>query len=218
MGSIATQTDFVLFPAASISGVVVDARGNPLPGRTIRVAYRDPEVSNLINRFGMFAAWMFGEEKTDLLGRFNLANVQPDAPITIEVCSGSVVGASYDIQLKASQSLQGVVLTCIDDPPWLLVRILGQGGQPVTGAHLQLSRDVPNEPQYSRSKDLSRARFTSTNESGEARFQAVHPGRQRLIVRHPEYETQSTNIYVAPVPSANQVLLVLLRRNGAPTR
>ncbi|MGI8783416.1 MAG: hypothetical protein ACR2L2_07190 [Acidobacteriota bacterium] len=212
VGAVNTQEDFVLYPGASVSGVVADSGGNPVPERQLRIAYKDQDLGNLINRFGIFASWMFGETKADAIGRFTLANVQPNTPLVIEVCKGPVVTSSYDIQLKPGQTVQDLVLMRGDNPPSLKVRVLGEDGRPIPRAHLQLARHVPTSPGYSRSQDLSRAQFQSSSEGGQAIFDAVHQGTHKVTVRHPEYQPHSTDIVVTSGTPGHEVLVVLIKR------
>ncbi len=165
-----------------IAGKVVDPRGVPMSGVTVKlnpVLVSEDELANA-----------FQKQTTDAEGRFRFEGFRRGASVDLSATSPGHPPALVEsvevpapelltITMKAGRSLAG--------------RVTGPAGEPVRNAEISLQAERPVQSSLGHLMDASRTLGT-TDEDGRFRVQGVEPGAAGLRITAPGYRSRSQSV------------------------
>jgi protocatechuate 3,4-dioxygenase beta subunit len=131
---------FVLSPAGSVSGRVVDAQGTPVPRARVWLSYR-----------GEAGGWRRAEEaggdEADAFGQFSIPVVAQGKPFVLHAESDEWLVSSSGTMLLRADQMQGILLLLSRRGTTISGRIVDDGGRPVSGAVVRL-RAIPADGEF----------------------------------------------------------------------
>lgn len=173
------EVDFVLNPAASISGRVVrDVDSQPVADAVVSAYQRPPQ----------HALWLGNQRRarTGVDGAFEVRNLDP-GEYRVFAARGNLAGR-LEGQVSLGLAERKTVVVRVGNRPQISGRVSDSEGQPVVGAEVGL-RLV--EPQ------ASSGLTASTDASGGFLFEAVLPGSYGLVARSREHAPARRILQVA---------------------
>ena len=173
-----TRWDVKLDPGRTLTGVLVDARGNPLPGWIVSVTPAD-------NRW--FEGWQdfFGTERTDAQGRFGVSSL-PDYGLSVAVQTPPQEGMRLVQTLEIARTATGEQRIVVPDSAFAQSKVTGilvdGRGKPLPDAALSLTNTEYEWNVRALGTQLER-------DTGRFQFEKVAPGRYRLGIQAAGYIT-----------------------------
>jgi len=190
-GGNSITVPFSLEEAASLSGRIVDTRGAPVIGATVRVAYNGDIAPFLI-------AADLGETQTDTNGEFTVSNVSPGQRFVLEALT-SVHPVEYSLPLilaPAQKYANAELVLKTGGQLNLLVRDAGTG-HPLPNAQVLIRRG-PKNPRVENSVGYVQSihRNAATTADGTLDLNGLEPGEHIVSVLLPGYLADQRRVYV----------------------
>lgn len=168
------HVDFMLTPAGSVEGHVVDGSGSPVPGARVWLTYP-----------GERAAWRRAEEaggeEADAFGAFRIPVVARNRPFVLHAENDSWLMSSSGVLKLTDGDLQGIILVLSRRGTTITGRVVDPTGRPAAGATVHL-RIRPDDSEYSDEQRQTHAfarnvqKFATTNADGGFAFTGVPGG------------------------------------------
>lgn len=178
------HVDFPLERAATVSGVVVDELGKPVPHATAVLLYTDPDILDFVLAGGAARE----EVQADVAGAFAFeAVVKPSQPFRLEVYSPNYPSAFSDpLTVQPAQHRAGIVLRLAEHGFRVLISVLDADGRPLSGAPVTLHSQIqpPREVAQYLSPQFFRSGFTDSE--GKLEFTGVAPGPWEVSASEPQ--------------------------------
>lgn len=210
-GIAAQAPDIVLDPGAMITGRVVDARGNPVPGVELKfdlVDWKNFQFDFSIAPMMAAAVKGFDLPKTDADGRFLAGPIAGDAPYEVSFSKAGYVDAELKhdpkiateevvVKMTRGGSVEGVVMDSARGEP---VAAFTVGG----GDLVEVEADSPGigNP-FSGGQTVEDA-------SGMFRVESVRPGQSKLVFRAPGYLPTSVAVEIVEGETKKGVIVELV--------
>jgi protocatechuate 3,4-dioxygenase beta subunit len=202
--TVGSEITIQLEAPASVSGVVVTASGEPVPGATVQLkdlAEQGPEPNIEAIMRGLFRRGE-GGESTDAYGRFEFTKIAPgDYEVAAKTASQ---GTAKSDPLSLSPGMDFTELQLVLDPGVSFSGIVvGSDGAPVQGAHVQLTPSGEDPTADMMSQFLPAAMLnpvgsTTSDANGAFTINNVPPGTYQLVASHSAYaKTTMPNVQVA---------------------
>jgi len=164
-----------LDPSSDVSGRVVDAEGEPIPGA--RVEMTRSRSLEMGNRAVM--TMMMASEETDRDGRFVFEDQEPGVISLGARASGYREAKRDNIEIPKGEDLTGIELPL---PPGAVVegRVLAPDGRPAIGAGVGPVTESPDPMGGMLDRETS-------DGSGHFRLEGLEAGPVAIEARHPDY-------------------------------
>ena len=190
-GGNSITVPFSLEEAASLSGRIVDTRGAPVTGATVRVAYSGDIAPFLI-------AADLGETQTDTNGEFTVSNVSPGQLLVLEALT-SVHPVEYSVPLvlaPAQKYAHADLVLKNGGQLNLLVRDAGTG-RPLPNAQVLIRRG-PKNPRVENSVGYVQSihRNAATTADGTLDLNGLEPGEHIVSVLLAGYIADQRRVHV----------------------
>ena len=191
--AVGSEITIRLESPALVGGVVVNATGEPVQGAN--VSLKDLGKSGPEPNMAVIMQSLFRQERggktTDAYGRFEFAKVAP-GDYKVEAKTAAEGTAETD-PLTVTPGMERTDLRLVLDPGVTFGGIvLGSSGEPVRGAHVQLtpSGEDPTMDMMSQflpAAMLNPAGSTTSDENGLFEIHNVPPGTYKLVATHSAY-------------------------------
>lgn len=171
-----TRWDVKLDPGRTLSGVLVDASGTPLPGWIVSFTPADKR---------WFEGWQdfFGTERTDAQGRFGVSSL-PDYGLSVAVQTPPQEGMRLVLTLEIARTATGEQRIVVPDSALAQSKVTGilvdERGKPLHFASLSLTNTEYEWNVRTVGTELER-------DTGRFQFEKVAPGRYRLRIQATGY-------------------------------
>lgn len=167
--------EVVLGIESSIAGTVVDPSGAPIPAATVQRAREDGE-----DRFARMPGLSSpnGTAVTDTQGRFLLEGLGPGPLTLVAQHRGFAASAPLELDLGEGETLRDVVIT-LSQGGSIEGEIFTPTGEPSGGRMVSIFK--PNEGE---------GKMTTSDASGQFRFDNVVPGKWQVIAMPTEEDMQ----------------------------
>lgn len=180
----AQYVDFPLEKSATVSGVVVDELGHPVPSATVVLLYMAPEILDFVMAGGSARE----EVQSDSVGVFAFETaVKPNEPFRLEVYAPDYPSVFSDtLTLQPAEHRTGIVLRLEERGFRVLVSVLDEEETPLSGAPVTLHSGIqpPREVAQYLSPQFFRSGFT--NSEGKLEFTGVAPGPWEVSASEPQ--------------------------------
>jgi len=214
-----------LQPPAHIAGTVVTAAGDPVPSCSVslkdldegKVDETSPQFMGVVMR-DMFAGDQ-GGTSTDAYGRFEFKKVKPGRYSVAAKSQSSGTADSDPVSVEAGSKEDNVRLV-LDPGVSVSGVVVGPGGEPVSGAAVQLVPVGGNQMADMMSSILPAAMVktagsATTSATGEFTMSRVPAGQYKLVGAHGTYARTSTAVTVNKGVDVTGLRLALQKPGGA---
>lgn len=192
-----------LDPAASLSGVVVDPEGRPVPGASIEPAPQAQRSLNLIRSQG--------KVRTGPDGRFRLTGLLPTGTYELTATVQGFATTRRKARTAAPGRPSPEVRIVLDPGRTVLGQVIDEGGRPIAGAALLLFINQ-------RFGQITERFKASSDDTGRFEIRGVSPGPHELLVQRAGFaQTHRTEVLI-PAETKTADLGAITLAAGSRTR
>ena len=164
--------EVVLGPASSLSGQVVDARGEPVPSARV---FASVEGGGAATGGAVFMMGTAGHATSDQEGKFTMEDVEPGT-VRLQVSArGFRQTELSNVEVPAGEDVEGLEIELLAGAS-LTGRVLAANGQPAIGAHVRVV-----EQQRRMGDSFSRV---TTDGAGVYFLEGLEPGTRLIGANH----------------------------------